>query len=104
MTVEAITLAEPAVDWRRVAPPLVLLAAAYLIVPLVATSYLLEAILLPFLALSLAAVGLNLLTGYCGQLSLGSSAFMAVGAFAAYNINLRLGGMPLPATLVLSGL
>jgi branched-chain amino acid transport system permease protein len=104
MTVQALRLAEPAIDWRRVAPPLVLLATAYLLVPLVATSYLLEAILLPFLALSLAAVGLNLLTGYCGQLSLGSSAFMAIGAFAAYNINLRLGSLPLPASLFLSGL
>ncbi len=69
-----------------------------------ADSYLLEAILLPFLALSLAAIGLNLLTGYCGQLSLGSAAFMAVGAFAAYNFNLRIAGLPLPVTFVLAGL
>ena len=46
--------------------------------------YLLRAILIPFLILSLAAVGLNILTGYCGQLSLGSGAFMAVGAYSAY--------------------
>ena len=60
-----------------------------------APSYLFEAILLPFLALGLAGVGLNLLTGYCGQLSLGSAAFMAVGAFAAYNFDLRVPGLPL---------
>ena len=45
---------------------------------------------MPFLALSLAALGLNVLTGYAGQVSLGSAAFMAVGAFAAYNFNLRI--------------
>src|SRR4051795_1334308 len=46
--------------------------------------YLQRAILIPFLILSLAAVGLNILTGYCGQLSLGSGAFMAIGAYSAY--------------------
>src|SRR5207344_2693606 len=46
--------------------------------------YLLRAILIPFLILALAAVGLNILTGYCGQLSLGSGAFMAIGAYSAY--------------------
>ncbi len=44
----------------------------------------LRAILIPFLILSLAAIGLHILTGYCGQLSLGSGAFMAVGAYSAY--------------------
>ncbi len=48
------------------------------------SEYLLRAILVPFLILSLAAIGLNILTGYCGQLSLGSGAFMAVGAYSAY--------------------
>ena len=46
--------------------------------------YLIRAILIPFLILSLAAIGLNILTGYCGQLSLGSGAFMAIGAYSAY--------------------
>lgn len=84
--------------------PLVALMVAYGLVPLAGTDYLLEAILTPFLALSLAAVGLNLLTGYAGQLSLGSAAFMAVGAFAAYNINLRVVGMPLVGSIGLAGL
>jgi branched-chain amino acid transport system permease protein len=48
------------------------------------SDYLLRAILIPFLILALAAVGLNILTGYCGQLSLGSGAFMAIGAYCAY--------------------
>ena len=81
-----------------------LLAVAYIVLPLAGSSYLFEAILTPFLALSLAAVGLNLLTGYAGQVSLGSAAFMAVGAFAAYNFNLRVPGLPLLASLVLAGL
>jgi branched-chain amino acid transport system permease protein len=51
-----------------------------------------------------AGLGLNLLTGYAGQLSLGSAAFMAVGAFAAYNFMLRVPGMPLLAAIALGGL
>jgi branched-chain amino acid transport system permease protein len=84
--------------------PLAWLVVAYGVLPIVGNSYLFEAILTPFLALSLAALGVNLLTGYAGQLSLGSAAFMAVGAFAAYNFNLRIHGLPLLASLVLAGL
>jgi branched-chain amino acid transport system permease protein len=69
-----------------------LMVAAFVGVPVLdafqvwpfAGEYLLRAILIPFLILSLAAVGLNILTGYCGQLSLGSGAFMAIGAYCAY--------------------
>jgi branched-chain amino acid transport system permease protein len=82
---------------------LLLLIVAYAVVPYLGTTYLLEAILTPFLALSLAAVGLNLLTGYAGQLSLGTAAFMATGAFAAYNFNLRVHGLPLTVSLLLAG-
>ncbi len=84
--------------------PVILLALAYGIVPFVGTSYLFEAILLPFLALSLAGVGLNILTGYAGQVSLGSAAFMAVGAYAAYNFNLRVDALPLIGSILLAGL
>lgn len=66
------------------------LAVAALLVPLVASEYLYKAILIPFLILSLAAIGLNVLVGYCGQISLGSGAFMAVGAYAAYNLATRI--------------
>ncbi len=83
---------------------LLLLALAYGLVPLLGTGYLFEAILTPFLALALAGLGLNLLTGYAGLLSLGSAAFMAVGAYAAFNLSLRLPGLPLPATILLAGL
>src|SRR5215216_4368413 len=69
---------------------LALLAIAFVVVPLGASDYLLRAILIPFLILSLAAIGLNILVGYCGQISLGTGAFMAVGAYAAYNLWLRV--------------
>ena len=63
---------------------------AFLGVPLFAGQYLYTEVLIPVLILSIAAIGLNILTGYCGQLSLGSGGFMAVGAYAAYNLALRL--------------
>jgi branched-chain amino acid transport system permease protein len=80
-----------------------LLAVAFLGVPLVADQYWLSAILIPFLIFALATLGLNILTGYAGQLSLGSAAFMAVGAFGAYNFILRL-DMPIIPAFLLGGL
>ncbi|MBI5256361.1 MAG: branched-chain amino acid ABC transporter permease [Burkholderiales bacterium] len=80
-----------------------LLALAFIGVPLLADEYLLRAILIPFLILSLAALGLNVLVGYCGQISLGAGAFMAVGAYAAYNVFTRIDGMPLLLALLAGG-
>ncbi len=80
-----------------------LLAFAVGVVPFVASEYMIRAILIPFLILSLAALGLNILVGYCGQISLGTGAFMAVGAYAAYNFAVRLPGMPLLFSLLLGG-
>jgi branched-chain amino acid transport system permease protein len=81
-----------------------LLALAFIVVPLTAPEYLFRAILIPFLILSLAAIGLNILVGYCGQISLGTGAFMAVGAYASYNFMVRIEGMPLVPALLLGGL
>ena len=83
---------------------MLLLAVAFIVVPGLAPEYLFRAILIPFLILSLAALGLNILVGYCGQISLGTGAFMAVGAYAAYNFQVRIEGMPLIASLLLGGL
>jgi branched-chain amino acid transport system permease protein len=83
---------------------LALLVFAFALVPWIASDYLLRAILIPFLILSLAALGLNLLTGYCGQVSLGHGAFMAVGAYAAYNFALRVPELNFLVVLVLAGL
>jgi branched-chain amino acid transport system permease protein len=80
-----------------------LLAIAFVAIPLFATPYLFSAILIPCLILALAAVGLNILTGYAGQLSLGAAAFMAVGAFASYNFVLRVPGIPLLAAFACGG-
>ena len=80
-----------------------LLTAAFIVVPLASSEYLLRAIFIPFLILSLAALGLNILVGYCGQISLGTGAFMAIGAYAAYNFQARIEGMPLIASLLLGG-
>ena len=81
-----------------------MLAAAFVAVPLLASEYLYTSILIPFVIMSLAALGVNVLVGYCGQISLGSGAFMAVGAYGAYNFFVRIPGMPLIATLILGGL
>jgi len=81
-----------------------LLVAAVVVVPFLADEYQLRAILIPFLILSLAALGLNILVGYCGQISLGTGAFMAVGAYAAYNFMVRIDCMPLLVALLLGGL
>ena len=80
-----------------------ILAFAFIVVPLGASEYLFRAILIPFLILALAALGLNILVGYCGQISLGTGAFMAVGAYAAYNFMVRVEGMPLLLALLLGG-
>lgn len=68
------------------------LAAA---LPFMVSNYVIQALLLPFLIYSLAAIGLNILVGYCGQISLGTGGFMAVGAFAAWNLLARMPDMPI---------
>jgi branched-chain amino acid transport system permease protein len=82
----------------------VVLAGAFGVVPLLASDYLFLSLLIPFLILTLAAIGLNLVVGYCGQISLGHAAFMAVGAYAAYNLVLRVPQLNFLVVLVLAGL
>ncbi|HJS31124.1 MAG TPA: branched-chain amino acid ABC transporter permease, partial [Alphaproteobacteria bacterium] len=81
-----------------------IIIVGFVIVPMLATQYLFQAILIPCLILALAAIGLNLLVGYCGQISLGSGGFMAVGAYAAYNLMLRIPEMNVLAAFILAGL
>jgi branched-chain amino acid transport system permease protein len=81
-----------------------LLLAAFLVVPVVISDYVFLSLLIPFLILALAAIGLNLLVGYCGQISLGHAAFMAVGAYAAYNLALRIPQLNFLVVMVLAGL
>jgi branched-chain amino acid transport system permease protein len=81
-----------------------LLAFAFIGVPLLASDYLFLSMVIPFLILAIAAIGLNLLVGYCGQISIGHAAFMAIGAYAAYNLALRVPQLNFLVVLVLAGL
>ena len=80
-----------------------LLVFAFGLVPFLASDYLFLSIINPFLILALAAIGLNLLVGYCGQISLGTAAFMSVGAYAAYNLMVRIPGLNLVVAILLAG-
>jgi branched-chain amino acid transport system permease protein len=77
--------------------------AAFVGVPLVANEYWLQAILIPFLIYALAAIGLNVLTGYAGQLSLGTGGFMAVGAYAAFKLVTAFPWLNIVVAFLLSG-
>jgi len=80
-----------------------LVAASFLVVPLVASDYVFRALIVPFLILTIAAIGLNVLVGYCGQISLGSAGFMGVGAYVAYNLTVRVPQLNFLLVLLLSG-
>ena len=84
--------------------PTLAAAAAVIAVPLVASEYWLQAVLIPFLIYALAALGLNLLTGYAGQVSLGTGGFMAVGAYAAFKITTAFPGLNIVVAFLLAGL
>jgi branched-chain amino acid transport system permease protein len=87
--------------WRL--PAALALAAVALAAPFALNEYWINAIIVPFLILSLAGVGLNLLTGYAGQISLGAGAFMMVGAYATFALQLRVPALPLPLALIAAG-
>ena len=75
-----------------------------LAIPFFASDFFLNAIMTPFLILALAAIGLNILTGYAGQLSLGSGAFMGVGAYSCYKLTTIFPDMNIVILVLLSGL
>jgi branched-chain amino acid transport system permease protein len=62
------------------------LAVAFGVIPFFINDYWANAVFVPFLIYSIAAIGLNILVGYCGQVSLGTGGFMAVGAYAVYKL------------------
>jgi branched-chain amino acid transport system permease protein len=82
----------------------VAIVAAFVVPPAVANEYWLQAVLIPFLIYSVAALGLNLLTGYAGQLSLGTGAFMAVGAYSAFKLTTAFPSVNIIAVFLLAGL
>ncbi|MEQ8294159.1 MAG: branched-chain amino acid ABC transporter permease [Roseovarius sp.] len=64
----------------------VVLLVAFAVVPFLINDYWVNAVFLPFLIYAIAAIGLNILVGYCGQVSLGTGGFMAVGAYSVYKL------------------
>ena len=79
------------------------LAVAFLVIPFMVNDYWASAILVPFLIYSIAAIGLNILTGYCGQVSLGTGGFMAVGAYACYKLMTSFPDTNILILILLSG-
>lgn len=82
---------------------LAMLFVGYVVVPFVADEYWLQAVLIPFLVYAMAAIGLNLLTGYAGQLSLGTGGFMAVGAYATYKMTTAFPDMNIILIFLIAG-
>ena len=85
--------------WRYYA----VLAVAFGIIPLLINDYWEKSVLVPFLVFSIAALGLNILTGYCGQVSLGTGGFMAVGAYACYKLMTAFPDLNMFFVVLLSG-
>jgi len=82
----------------------VILLIAFIAVPLIGGPFFLNVVATPFLIFALAAIGLNLLTGYTGLLSLGTGGFMGVGAYACYKLTTYFPGVDLIVWLLASGL
>jgi branched-chain amino acid transport system permease protein len=80
-----------------------ILMVAFLGIPLFANDFVINTIMVPFLVFALAAIGLNILTGYTGLISLGTGAFMGVGAYACYKLTTILPGLNIVACILLSG-
>ena len=78
-------------------------AFAFLVVPFLINDYWEKSVLVPVMVWAMAALGLNLLTGYCGLLSLGTGGFMAVGAYASYKLTTSFPEMNLFIVILLSG-
>ena len=79
------------------------LAVAFLVIPLVINDYWANAVLVPFLVYAIAALGLNILTGYAGQVSLGTGGFMAVGAYATYKLSTSFPDVSILIHILLAG-
>jgi branched-chain amino acid transport system permease protein len=81
-----------------------ILLVAFVLVPAFGSSFFLNTMMIPFLVFSLATIGLNLLLGYAGQLSLGTGAFMGVGAYACYKLATIFPDINILVHILLSGL
>jgi branched-chain amino acid transport system permease protein len=82
---------------------IIILLIAFIVIPLTSSNFMLHAVMIPFLIFSLATIGLNILTGYTGLLSLGTGAFMGVGAYACYKLSTLFPGVHILVWVVASG-
>src|ERR1043166_7209591 len=82
----------------------VILAIAFLVIPFTASDFVLNSLLIPILIFALAAIGLNLLTGYAGLISLGTGGFMGVGAYACYKLTTAFPDVNIIVLILASGL
>jgi branched-chain amino acid transport system permease protein len=82
---------------------LALVIAAALALPFFAGEFVIASVMVPFLILALAAIGLNILTGYTGLVSLGTGAFMGVGAYACYKLSTTFPAINILVWIVVSG-
>ncbi|HZT26923.1 MAG TPA: branched-chain amino acid ABC transporter permease [Pseudolabrys sp.] len=82
---------------------ILILLVAFVVVPLTASPFMIDSFLTPILIYSLAAIGLNLLTGYTGLLSLGTGAFMGVGAYGCYKLTTFFPGISIIVLIIGSG-
>jgi branched-chain amino acid transport system permease protein len=82
----------------------VILAVMLVGLPLLASPYVLNVVMTPFLVFALAAIGLNILTGYAGLLSLGTAGFMGVGAYACYKLTTYFPDVNIIVWILVSGL
>jgi branched-chain amino acid transport system permease protein len=82
----------------------VILAIAFIVIPLTGNDFLLNVVMIPFLIFSLAAIGLNILTGYAGLVSLGTGGFMGVGAYACYKLTTAFPDVNILIWVLASGL
>ncbi|PTM40712.1 branched-chain amino acid ABC transporter permease [Bosea sp. 124] len=82
----------------------VILGIAFIGIPLIGNDFFITSVMIPFLVFSLAAIGLNILTGYTGLISLGTAAFMGVGAYACYKLTTAFPGVNIIVLMLVSGL
>lgn len=82
----------------------VILAIAFIGIPMIGNDFFITTVMIPFLVFSLAAIGLNILTGYTGLISLGTAAFMGVGAYSCYKLTTLFPGVNVILLILVSGL
>ncbi len=82
----------------------IILAIAFVVIPYFGDDFFITSVMIPFLVFSMAAIGLNILTGYTGLISLGTAAFMGVGAYACYKLTTYFPDVNIIVLILVSGL